>query len=38
VRAVLANSPVQQAKAVLLAAVPGVGAQLTATLLAELPE
>jgi transposase len=37
VRAVLANSPVQQAKAVLLAAVPGVGAQLTATLLAELP-
>jgi transposase len=38
VRAVLASSPVQQAKAVLLAAVPGVGAQLTATLLAELPE
>jgi transposase len=38
VRSVLANSPVQQAKAVLLTAVPGVGAQLTATLLAELPE
>jgi transposase len=38
VREVLAGSPVQQAKAVLLAAVPGVGAQLTATLLAELPE
>jgi len=38
VRAVLANSPVQQAKAVLLEMVPGVGAQLTATLLAELPE
>jgi len=38
VRAVLASSPVQQAKAVLLAAVPGVGAQLTTTLLAELPE
>jgi transposase len=38
VRAVLASSPVQQAKAVLLTAVPGVGAQLTATLLAELPE
>jgi transposase len=38
VREVLAGSPVQQAKAMLLAAVPGVGAQLTATLLAELPE
>ena len=38
VREVLAGSPVQQAKAALLSAVPGVGAQLTATLLAELPE
>jgi transposase len=38
VREVMAGSPVQQAKAVLLAAVPGVGPQLTATLLAELPE
>jgi transposase len=37
-REVLAGAPVQHAKAVLLAAVPGVGAQLTATLLAELPE
>jgi transposase len=38
VREVMSDSPVQQAKAVLLAAVPGVGPQLTATLLAELPE
>lgn len=38
VREVLAGARVQQAKAALLAAVPGVGAQLTATLLAELPE
>jgi transposase len=38
VREVLAGSPAQQAKAALLSAVPGVGAQLTATLLAELPE
>jgi transposase len=38
VREVLAGSPVHQAKATLLTAVPGVGAQLTATLLAELPE
>ena len=38
VRTVLTDSPVQQAKAVLLAAVPGVGPQLTLTLLADLPE
>jgi transposase len=37
-REVLANSPAQQAKAKLLAAVPGVGPQLSATLIAQLPE
>lgn len=37
-REVLANSPSQQAKASLLGAVPGVGPQLTLTLIAELPE
>jgi len=35
---VLASSPAQQAKATLLSAVPGVGPQLSCTLLAELPE
>lgn len=35
---VLANSPAAQAKATLLSAVPGVGPQLSRTLLAELPE
>jgi transposase len=35
---VIANSPVQQAKAQLLRAVPGVGPELTAGLLADLPE
>ena len=35
---VLANSPTQQAKATLLSAVPGVGPQLSYTLIAELPE
>jgi transposase len=35
---VLAASPVAQAKATLLSAVPGVGPQLSCTLLAELPE
>lgn len=35
---VVANSPTQQAKAKLLGAVPGVGPQLSCTLLAELPE
>jgi transposase len=35
---VIANSPVQQAKAKLLRAVPGVGPELTAGLLADLPE
>jgi transposase len=35
---VIANSPAQQAKAKLLRAVPGVGPELTAGLLAELPE
>jgi len=34
----LAESPAQQAKATLLEAVPGVGPQLTLTLIAELPE
>lgn len=34
----LADSPAQQAKATLLEAVPGVGPQLTLTLIAELPE
>lgn len=34
----LANSPAQQAKATMLEAVPGVGPQLTLTLIAELPE
>ena len=37
-REVLGNSPPQQAKATLLGAVPGVGPQLTLTLIAELPE
>jgi transposase len=37
-KAVLAGSPAQQAKATLLTAVPGVGAQLGFTLMAELPE
>jgi len=35
---VIANSPVQRAKAKLLRAVPGVGPELTAGLLADLPE
>ena len=35
---VLASSPAAQAKATLLSAVPGVGPQLSFTLLAELPE
>lgn len=35
---VLANAPAAQAKATLLSAVPGVGPQLSFTLLAELPE
>jgi transposase len=35
---VLAKAPAQQAKAKLLRAVPGVGPQLSLTLLAELPE
>jgi len=35
---VLASAPAQQAKAALLSAVPGVGPQLSFTLLAELPE
>ena len=35
---VLAGSPTQQRKATLLSAVPGVGPQLSFTLLAELPE
>lgn len=35
---VIANSPAQHAKATLLGAVPGVGPQLTYTLIAELPE
>ena len=35
---VVANSPAAQAKATLLSAVPGVGPQLSCTLLAELPE
>jgi transposase len=35
---VIANSPVQQAKAKLLRAVPGVGPELTAVLLGNLPE
>jgi transposase len=35
---VLAGSPTQQRKAALLTAVPGVGPQLSCTLLAELPE
>lgn len=34
----LASSPAQQAKATMLEAVPGVGPQLTLTLIAELPE
>jgi transposase len=37
-RAVVASSPVQQAKAEQLRAVPGVGPQLCVTLLAQLPE
>jgi transposase len=37
-REVLARSPAQQAKATLLSAVPGVGPQLSCTLLAQLPE
>lgn len=35
---VLAGAPAQQSKATLLTAVPGVGPQLTFTLIAELPE
>lgn len=35
---VVAGSPTQRAKATLLSAVPGVGPQLSCTLLAELPE
>ena len=35
---VLGKAPAQQAKAILLSAVPGVGPQLTYTLIAELPE
>lgn len=37
-RQVVHSSPEQQAKAKLLTAVPGVGAQLSVTLIAELPE
>ena len=37
-RQVVQSSPAQQAKAKLLTAVPGVGAQLSVTLIAELPE
>lgn len=37
-RQVLAGAPTQQSKAALLSAVPGVGPQLTFTLIAELPE
>jgi transposase len=37
-RQVVRSSPAQQAKAALLTAVPGVGPQLSVTLIAELPE
>lgn len=37
-REVVRNSPAQQAKAQLMTAVPGVGPQLSVTLIAELPE
>ncbi len=37
-KAVLASAPAHQAKASLLSAVPGVGPQLSLTLIAELPE
>jgi transposase len=37
-REVVQSSPTQQAKAKLMTAVPGVGAQLSVTLIAELPE
>ena len=38
IKQVIASSPAQQVKAKLLGAVPGVGPQLSCTLLAELPE